>query len=57
MIHVMKKYQHYMLGNNFKFVIDYDTLTYMLNQPIVSGKLAKMIMLLMEYNFGIDYGC
>lgn len=39
--HLLGLAQFNMLGNNFKFVIDHDALTYILNQPIVSGIIAK----------------
>jgi hypothetical protein len=39
MIYVVKKNRHYLLGDNFIFFVDHQTLLYLVNEPIVIGKL------------------
>jgi hypothetical protein len=39
MIYVVKKNRHYLLGDNFIFFVDHQTLLYLVNKPIVIGKL------------------
>jgi hypothetical protein len=36
MIYALKKFRHYLLGNNFTFFIDHQALIYLVNKPIVT---------------------
>jgi hypothetical protein len=46
MIHVIKKLQHYLLGNNFTFFVTHQVLLYLANKPVVIGRIAKWLLLL-----------
>jgi hypothetical protein len=46
MIDVIKKLQHYLLGNNFTFFVNYQVLLYLANKPVVIGCIAKWLLLL-----------
>jgi hypothetical protein len=46
MINVIKKFFHYLLGNNFTFFIDHQALIYLINKPIVTGRIAQSLLLL-----------
>jgi hypothetical protein len=35
MIYALKKFRHYLLGNNFIFFMDHQALSYLVNKPIV----------------------
>jgi hypothetical protein len=36
MIYVIKKFRHYLLGNNFTFIVDHQALICLINKPIVT---------------------
>jgi hypothetical protein len=40
MIYAIKKFRHYSLGNNFTFFVNYQALIYLVNKPVVTGKIA-----------------
>jgi hypothetical protein len=46
MIYVVKKFKHYLLGNNFIFFMDHQALLYLVNKPIVIGRIARWLLLL-----------
>ena len=54
MAYSIKKYHHYLLGYRFTFHIDHDALKYMINKPQLSGRNARWILLLQEFNFVIN---
>jgi hypothetical protein len=35
-IYAIKKFRHYLLGNNFTFFVDHQALIYLVNKPIVT---------------------
>jgi hypothetical protein len=39
MIYVVKTFRHYLLGDSFIFFVDHQTLLYLVNTPIVIGKI------------------
>ena len=55
MIYAVKKFRHYLLGNKFRFIVDHHSLSYLVNQPLVSGRVARWIMILLEYDFEVVY--
>jgi hypothetical protein len=40
MIYAIKFFCHYLLGNNFTFFVNHQALIYLVNKPIVTGKIA-----------------
>jgi hypothetical protein len=40
MIYIIKTFHHYLLGNNFMFFVDHQTLIYLVNNPTISGQIA-----------------
>jgi hypothetical protein len=41
MVYALHKFKHYLLGNKFTFFVDHMALIYLVNKPLISGKLAK----------------
>ena len=54
MVYSIQKYRHYPLGYKFTFHIDHDALKYMVNKPQLSGRIARWVLLLQEFNFDVD---
>lgn len=54
MIYSVQKFRHYLLGYKFVFHVDYDTLKYMINKPQLSGRIARWVLLLQEFDFTIN---
>ena len=54
MVYFVQKYRHYLLGYKFTFHIDHDALKYMVNKPQLSGRIARWVLLLQEFNFDVD---
>jgi hypothetical protein len=55
MVYALQKFKHYLLGNMFTFSVDNWALVYLVNKPQVSGRLAKWLLLFLEYDFKIVY--
>ena len=54
MVFSVQKYRHYLLGYKFTFHIDHDSLKYMVNKPQLSGRIARWVLLLQEFDFDVD---
>jgi hypothetical protein len=54
MIFSVQKFRHYLLGYKFVFHVDHDALKYMINKPQLSGRIARWVLLLQEFNFTIQ---
>ena len=55
MIYAVKKFRHYLLGKKFSFMVDHHSLLYLVNQPLVTDRVARWIMILLEYDFEVVY--
>lgn len=55
MIYVDKKFRPYLLGNKFCFIVDHYSLSYSVNHSLVTGRVARWIMILLEYDFEVVY--
>ena len=53
MIFAVQKFRHYLLGYPFTFYVDHDALKYLINKPDLSGRLARWVLLLQEFNFTV----
>ena len=54
MIFSVQKFRHYLLGNKFIFHVDHDALKYMVNKPQLSGRMARWVLLLQEFDFTVE---
>ena len=54
MIYSVQKFRHYLLGYKFVFHVDHDALKYMVNKPQLSGRIARWVLLLQEFDFTIE---
>jgi hypothetical protein len=52
-IFFLKKFRHYLLGYKVKIVTDHKALTYLVNKPNPSGRLARWLLLMEEFDIDI----
>ena len=55
MVYAVNKFRHYLLGNKFVFYVDHIALQYLINKPQVSGRLARWLLLFLEFDFTVVY--
>jgi hypothetical protein len=39
MVYTLHKFRHYLLGKHFKMFIDHSTLKYLVNKPMLGGRI------------------
>lgn len=52
-VYSCKKFRHYLLGYKVIFHTDHDSLKYLVNKPDLSGRIARWILLLQEFNYEV----
>ena len=55
MVYAVNKFHHYLLGNRFIFYVDHLALQYLVNKPQVSSRLARWLLLFLEFDFKVIY--
>jgi hypothetical protein len=55
MVYALHKFRHFLLGNKFIFYVNHMALVYLINKPQLSGRIAKWVLLFLEYEFTIIY--
>jgi hypothetical protein len=53
MVYALHKFHHYLLGGHFKMFIDHSTLKYLVNKPVLGGRICRWLLLFQEYDFEI----
>jgi hypothetical protein len=53
MVHVLQKFHHYLLGGHFKMFTGHFALKYLVNEPVLGGRIYIWILLFQEYDFEI----
>lgn len=53
MVYVLQKFMSYLLGGYFKMYIDPSSLKYMVNKPVLWGKMYRWLLLFQEYDFEV----
>jgi hypothetical protein len=53
MVYALQKFCHYFLGGHFKMFTDHFALRYLVNKPVLGGRICKWLMLFLEYDFEI----
>ena len=53
MVYALQKFRHYLLGSHFKMFTDHSTLKYLVNKPVLGGKICRWLLLFQEYDFDI----
>jgi hypothetical protein len=52
-IYTWHKFRHYFLGSHFKFFIDHSTLKYLVNKPVLEGRIRRWLLLFQEFSFEV----
>ncbi len=55
MVFALHKFRHYLLGNKFVFYVNHMALVYLVNQPQVSRRIARWLLLFLKYDFIVVY--
>jgi hypothetical protein len=55
MVFALHKFKHYLLGNKFVFYVDHMALVYLVNKPHVLRRIARWLLLFLEYDFVVVY--
>jgi hypothetical protein len=53
MIYTLQKFRHYLLGSHFKFFTDHSTLKYLVNKPVLEGRICIWLLLFQEFSFEV----
>lgn len=53
MVYELQKLRHYLLGSHFKFYIDHSALKYLVNKPILEGRICRWFLLFREFDFKV----
>jgi hypothetical protein len=53
MVYVLQKFRHYLVGGHFNMFTDHSTLKYLVNKPILGGRICIWLLLFQEYDFEI----
>jgi hypothetical protein len=53
MVYALQKFLHYLLGGHFKMFTDHSALKYLVNKPVLGGRICIRILLFQEYDFEI----
>jgi hypothetical protein len=53
MVYVLQKFRQYLMGGNFKMFTDHSKLKYLVNKPVLGGRICRWPVLFQEYDFEI----
>jgi hypothetical protein len=53
MVYALQKFHHHLLGGHFNMFIDHSALKYLVNKPMLGGRICRWLLLFQEYDFEI----
>jgi len=53
MVYALQKFRNYLLGGDFKIYTNHSTLKYLVNKPVLRGKICRWFLLFQEYEFEV----
>jgi hypothetical protein len=53
MVYALQKFIHYLLGQHFKMLTDHSTLKYLVNKPMLEGRICIWLLLFQEFDFEV----
>jgi len=45
MVYALQKFRHYLLGSRFKMFTDHSALNYLVNKPVLGGRICRWLIL------------
>ena len=55
MVFSIKKFRHYLICNPVMFFVDHMAIEYLVNKAELSGRLARWVLLLEEFDYTVEY--
>jgi hypothetical protein len=49
--YALQKFRLYLLGSHFKFFTDHSALKYLVNKPVLEGRICRWLLLFQEFSF------
>ena len=53
MVYALQNFKHSLLGGHFKMYTDHYAFTYLVNKPVLGGKIYRCLLLFQEYDFEV----
>ena len=53
MVYALQKFRHYLLGKHFKIFTDQLALKYLVNKPVLGGRICRWLLLFQEFDFEV----
>jgi hypothetical protein len=53
MVYALHKFRHYLLGKKFNMFTDHSTLKYLVNKPVLGGRIYQWLLLFQEFDFEV----
>ena len=53
MVYALQKFRNYLLGGHFKMFTDHSSLQYLVNNPVLGGRIYRWFLLFQEFDFEI----
>jgi hypothetical protein len=54
MVYTLQKFRQYLLGSHFKIYTDHFSLRYLVNKPVLGGRICRWLLLFQEYEFEVN---
>jgi hypothetical protein len=51
MVYVLQKFRHYLLEKHVKIFTDHSSLKYLVNKPLLGGRICRWLLLFQEFDF------
>jgi hypothetical protein len=53
MVYALQKFRHYLLGKHFNIFTDHSALKYLVNKPVLEGRICRWLLLFQEFDFEV----
>jgi hypothetical protein len=53
MVYALQKFRHYLLGKHFKMFTYHSALKYLVNKPVLGGRICRWLLLFQEFDFEV----